>query len=271
MAKKVYLLKASPPKVVEPVKKRQLASLEFCDAPLPDVRFQGASFCFTGISEYAGGDRNKCEAAVRARGGVCFQRPNKTLDYLVIGTYADEAWTYGDYGRKIESAVELREQGADCAIIPESHWIKFIEGTAELPPHLQTKAEAQTLAGQIEHLQQQLKILRTNQTMLLAILRECLPASRFAQVTRKLNDPPESSVAAIAGKTFVLTGTLPSLSRDEASAMIREAGGNVSGSVSKKTDFVLAGEEAGSKLDRARELGVKVIDEAGFRRMLGVS
>jgi DNA ligase (NAD+) len=71
-----------------------------------------------------------------------------------------------------------------------------------------------------------------------------------------------------AGKTFVLTGTLPSLSRDEASALIRGVGGNVTGSVSKNTDYVLAGESAGSKLDKARELGVPVLDEAQFREML---
>jgi DNA ligase (NAD+) len=73
----------------------------------------------------------------------------------------------------------------------------------------------------------------------------------------------------LAGKTFVLTGTLPTLTRDEASKLIREAGGNVSGSVSKNTDYVLAGAEAGSKLEKARQLGVKVIDEAEFRAMLG--
>jgi DNA ligase (NAD+) len=71
-----------------------------------------------------------------------------------------------------------------------------------------------------------------------------------------------------AGKTFVLTGSLPSLSRSDATRMIEEQGGRVSGSVSKKTDFVVAGEEAGSKLDKARELGVSVIDEAGLMRML---
>jgi DNA ligase (NAD+) len=72
-----------------------------------------------------------------------------------------------------------------------------------------------------------------------------------------------------AGKTFVLTGTLPTLSRDEASALIRGAGGNVSGSVSKNTDYVLSGESAGSKLDKARELGVSVISEREFMEMLG--
>jgi len=71
-----------------------------------------------------------------------------------------------------------------------------------------------------------------------------------------------------AGKTFVLTGTLPTMSRDEASAKIQSLGGHVSGSVSKKTDYVLAGTEAGSKLEKAKELGLKVIDESEFKKML---
>jgi DNA ligase (NAD+) len=72
---------------------------------------------------------------------------------------------------------------------------------------------------------------------------------------------------ALAGKTFVLTGTLPNYSRDAAKKMIEDAGGKVSGSVSKKTDFVVAGEDAGSKLDKARELGVSVIDEAQMEEL----
>ena len=72
-----------------------------------------------------------------------------------------------------------------------------------------------------------------------------------------------------AGKTLVLTGTLPTLSRDEASQLIHEAGGNVTGSVSKNTDYVLAGESAGSKLDKARELRIPVLDEVQFRALLG--
>jgi DNA ligase (NAD+) len=72
----------------------------------------------------------------------------------------------------------------------------------------------------------------------------------------------------LAGLTLVLTGTLPSLSREEAKALIEAAGGKVSGSVSKKTSYVVAGEEAGSKLDKARELGVTVVDEAGLRALL---
>jgi DNA ligase (NAD+) len=76
-----------------------------------------------------------------------------------------------------------------------------------------------------------------------------------------------TAAGAFAGKTFVLTGTLPTLTREEATAKIEALGGKVSSSVSKKTDFVLAGEEAGSKLTKAQELGVKILDEKEFLKM----
>jgi DNA ligase (NAD+) len=80
---------------------------------------------------------------------------------------------------------------------------------------------------------------------------------------------PRAKAGPLAGKTFVLTGTLPTLKREEATAKIEAAGGKVSGSVSKKTDYVVAGEEAGSKLDKAQKLGVKIIDEAELQRICG--
>ena len=76
---------------------------------------------------------------------------------------------------------------------------------------------------------------------------------------------------ALSGSTVVITGTLPSLSRGEATALVERAGGRVTSSVSKKTTFVVAGEEAGSKLDKAVELGVEVIDEAELRRRVEAS
>ena len=77
-----------------------------------------------------------------------------------------------------------------------------------------------------------------------------------------------SGRSGLAGKTFVLTGTLPTLRRDEAAAMIEAAGGKVSGSVSKKTSYVVAGADAGSKLEKAQQLGVIILDEDALRVLL---
>ena len=89
----------------------------------------------------------------------------------------------------------------------------------------------------------------------------------IAPVAARLATAPV--VGVFSGKTFVLTGTLPTLSREAAAVKIEAAGGKVSGSVSKKTNYVLAGEEAGSKLEKAQALGVAVIDESEFIRLLG--
>ena len=101
--------------------------------------------------------------------------------------------------------------------------------------------------------------------------REVIEQLRAAGVQWDEGLPAEvapTATGGLTGKTFVLTGTLPTLSRDEARALIEARGGKVSGSVSKKTDYVVAGEEAGSKLAKATELNVPILDEAGLHALL---
>ena len=99
--------------------------------------------------------------------------------------------------------------------------------------------------------------------------REVVEQLRAVGIAWPEGEPAPAALLPLAGQTFVLTGTLPTLSRDAAKEMLEAAGAKVSGSVSKKTHCVVAGEEAGSKLDKARELGVAVIDEAGLLALLG--
>jgi len=106
-------------------------------------------------------------------------------------------------------------------------------------------------------------------------IREFFDESRNRDLVHKLERAgltmtaeKRKKTSQLEGLTFVLTGTLPNLSREDAKAKIEAAGGRVSGSVSKKTSYVVAGEEAGSKLDKAKELGVKVLDETGLEELL---
>jgi DNA ligase (NAD+) len=99
--------------------------------------------------------------------------------------------------------------------------------------------------------------------------RELVEQLRKAGLT--LEGTKKQRGTQLEGKTFVLTGTMPRYSRDQAKKLIEDAGGRVSGSVSKKTDYVVAGEDAGSKLDKAKELGVSVIDEKKMEELLGLA
>ena len=97
--------------------------------------------------------------------------------------------------------------------------------------------------------------------------REVIASLRAAGVHWEEGACAAGAAGPLAGRTLVLTGTLPELTRDQAKAMIEAAGGKVAGSVSSRTDFVVAGVDAGSKLARASELGVPVIDEARLRAL----
>ena len=99
--------------------------------------------------------------------------------------------------------------------------------------------------------------------------REVVEQLRACGLTWPEGEPAAQTPKPLAGQTFVITGTLPTLSRDEAKDMLEAAGAKVAGSVSKKTNYLIAGSEAGSKLDKARELGVAVLDEAGLIQLLG--
>ena len=98
--------------------------------------------------------------------------------------------------------------------------------------------------------------------------REVVEQLRACGVTWEEGEPTVQAPKPLSGKTLVITGTLPTLSRDEAKEQIEAAGGKVAGSVSKKTDYVVAGAEAGSKLDKAQALGLTILDEAGLLQLL---
>ena len=98
--------------------------------------------------------------------------------------------------------------------------------------------------------------------------REVVEQLRACGLTWEEGEPVAGATQPLAGKTFVITGTLPTLSRDEAKDLLEAAGAKVAGSVSKKTNYLVAGAEAGSKLDKARELGVAVLDENGLKALL---
>lgn len=98
--------------------------------------------------------------------------------------------------------------------------------------------------------------------------RDVIGQLRAAGVRWRDEAPQRSPPGRFAGLAFVLTGTLPSLSRDQAKALIEAEGGKVAGSVSAKTNYLVAGIDAGSKLTRARELGISILDEDGLRQLL---
>ena len=95
-----------------------------------------------------------------------------------------------------------------------------------------------------------------------------VPWAGFRTVAPAYSRPRRRQGGPLEGKTVVLTGTLPELTREEAAALVKSAGGKVTNSVSKKTDYVVAGENPGSKLAKAEKFGTEILDEAGLRELV---
>jgi hypothetical protein len=163
-------------------------SKEMLDDPAPEVVFEGRSFCFTGIFVFADGDRNQCEAAVRARGGMCYTHPTRDLSYLVVGSFAEPAWAHESYGRKIEAALELKSHGSDCKIVSEAHWTKYLQNMPELSPEKQTPIGSHSKGEQLIELQKELNQLRKNQRLLVGVLRDGLKPSDFRKLMEHLRE-----------------------------------------------------------------------------------
>ena len=161
-------------------------SKEMLDEPAPNVVFEGRSFCFTGIFIFGDGDRNQCEAAIRARGGFCYERPNRNLNYLVVGSFAEPAWAHQTYGRKIENALELKLAGANCKIISEEHWTRFLQKVSELPLDRQTPIQEKTKNHQIVQLQEKLEQMHENQRLLIDALKSQLKPSDYRKLIERL-------------------------------------------------------------------------------------
>jgi DNA ligase (NAD+) len=99
--------------------------------------------------------------------------------------------------------------------------------------------------------------------------RDVIAALRAAGVHWREGEPQRAAAGRLAGLTFVLTGTLPTMTREDAKALIEAAGGKVATSVSNKTSYVVAGADSGTKLAKARELGLPLLDENGLRQLIG--
>jgi hypothetical protein len=185
---KVYMLKPYKSSAKRKPSSQIPTSKEIMDKPAPEVIFEGRSFCFTGVFIFSDGDRNQCEAEVRARGGICYERSTRDLNYLVVGSFAEPAWAHQSYGRKIEAALELKSHGSNCKIISEEHWTKYLQITLELPPERQTPIESRSKGNQLVHLQRELDQLRKNQRLLVDVLQKGLKPSDYRKLMKHLGE-----------------------------------------------------------------------------------
>jgi DNA ligase (NAD+) len=179
---------------------------------------------------------------------------------------------------------ELRSQAKALKSMPRKDKVHALENKDSIPaPHSEVVADLTRLENVLLDRGFAQKSKRKDQTesvickvgpVVAAAILSYFKSNAGQNVLNRLEAldirPPASTSnkGSIAGKTFVLTGSLPTLSRTTAAEKIRAAGGNIGSSVSRKTDYVVAGADAGSKLDAARELGIEIIDEAGLLELL---
>ena len=187
----------------------------------------------------------------------------KSAENLVSAMEASRAqpWARQLYGLGIHHVGEVNAK-ALAAAFPD---VATLSQTAV--DHPEAISELHGIGPEITQSLQQWFNTGANQTLIQQLLDVGLSLATSEQERQDLASR-SSSDGVLTGQTVVLTGTLPSMSRSQAKELIEAAGGKVSGSVSKKTSFVLAGEEAGSKLEKANKLGINVIDEAGLITLL---
>lgn len=187
-------------------------------------------------------EASKERGLARVLVGLSVRHLGVTMAAALAGTFGDVDALLDFAGRYLEGEAAALEQ-----IRPKSGGRGLVDGLAE--------KTATEIFGALSHPQ----------------MLEVIEGLRAAGVGLAAEKIERRIVEGVAGKTFVLTGTLPTLKRAQAKAKIEEAGGRVSGSVSKKTDYVVAGEEAGSKLVKAEELGLAILSEEELLALLGGS
>lgn len=183
---KSYLLKQRKTSAKNLTSSPVMSSNGFLDEPVPEIIFQGRSFCFTGVFDFANGDRNQCEAVTKTRGGFCYERPNRALNYLVVGNHIEPSWAHGNYGRKIKAVLEFKSTGAKCQIISEEHWAKSLQNAPELPQAGQALVQGHSKSDQLVQLQNDLDHLRRHQQLLVETLKEELKPEEHVRLAERL-------------------------------------------------------------------------------------
>ena len=188
----------------------------------------------------------------------------KSAENLVVALAASRAqpWSRQLYGLGIHHVGEVNAKALAKAFISAAD----LATAASETPELITAVYG--IGGEIAQSLQQWFATLANQQLLARLEQLGFSLAASEAELAAAGGSGAAGSATLAGQTFVLTGTLPSLSRSQAQALIEAAGGKVSGSVSKKTSYVVAGAEAGSKLSKAESLGVAVLDEAGLQALL---